>query len=82
MYGCLKYLSMRIYWSMAAKHDFNMERFFQALGDDTRLRLLNLMGDQEICVCYFVEILKIRIARRCSRAHAVEHGRSTGLRCR
>src|ERR1700677_1312090 len=36
---------------------FNMERFFQALGDNTRLRLLNLMGDQEICVCYFVEIL-------------------------
>src|ERR1700677_4419374 len=36
---------------------FNMERFFQALGDKTRLRLLNLMGDQELCVCYFVEIL-------------------------
>jgi len=34
-----------------------MELFFQALGDNTRLRLLNLMGDQEICVCYFVEIL-------------------------
>src|SRR6202050_5320303 len=43
---------------MAAKPKaFNMERFFQALGDSTRLRLLNLMGDQEICVCYFVEIL-------------------------
>jgi ArsR family transcriptional regulator len=35
-----------------------MERFFQALGDNTRLRLLNLMQDQEICVCYFVEILQ------------------------
>ena len=34
-----------------------MGRFYQALGDNTRLRLLNLMGDQEICVCYFVEIL-------------------------
>ena len=43
---------------MAAKSfQFNMERFFQALGDNTRLRLLNLMGDQEICVCYFVEVL-------------------------
>jgi ArsR family transcriptional regulator len=43
---------------MAAKQKvFNIERFFQALGDNTRLRLLNLMGDQEICVCYFVEIL-------------------------
>ncbi|MGO8717613.1 MAG: ArsR/SmtB family transcription factor [Acidobacteriaceae bacterium] len=40
-----------------AKSGFNAERFFQALGDNTRLRLLNLMGDQEICVCYLVEIL-------------------------
>ncbi len=39
------------------KANFNVERFFQALGDKTRLRLLNLMGDQEVCVCYFVEIL-------------------------
>jgi ArsR family transcriptional regulator len=37
--------------------EFNAERFFQALGDQTRLRLLNLMGEQEICVCYLVEIL-------------------------
>ena len=42
---------------MAAKLTFNVERFFQALGDNTRLRILNLIGDQEICVCYFVEIL-------------------------
>ena len=42
---------------MAAKRTFNVERVFQALGDYTRLRLLNLMGGQEICVCYFVEIL-------------------------
>jgi ArsR family transcriptional regulator, arsenate/arsenite/antimonite-responsive transcriptional repressor len=42
---------------MAAKQTFNIERFFQALGDNTRLRILNLIGDQEICVCYFVEIL-------------------------
>ncbi len=39
------------------KSEFNVERFFQALGDNTRLRLLNLMGEQEICVCYLVEIL-------------------------
>jgi ArsR family transcriptional regulator, arsenate/arsenite/antimonite-responsive transcriptional repressor len=39
------------------KQSFNVERFFQALGDKTRLRLLNLMGDQEVCVCYFVQIL-------------------------
>jgi ArsR family transcriptional regulator len=42
---------------MAAKAPFDLARFFQALGDKTRLRLLNLMGNREICVCYFVEIL-------------------------
>ena len=42
---------------MARSAPFDVERFFQALGDTTRLRLLNLMGEQEICVCYFVEIL-------------------------
>ena len=40
-----------------AKKGFDMERFFQALGDRTRLRLLNLIGDDEICVCFFVESL-------------------------
>jgi ArsR family transcriptional regulator len=42
---------------MAKRSNFDIERFFRALGDNTRLRLLNLMGDQEMCVCYFVEIL-------------------------
>jgi ArsR family transcriptional regulator len=42
---------------MTRQKVFDIERFFQALGDNMRLRLLNLMGDQEICVCYFVEIL-------------------------
>ena len=39
------------------QRDFDMARFFQALGDRTRLRLLNLMRGGEICVCYLVEIL-------------------------
>jgi ArsR family transcriptional regulator len=30
---------------------------FAALSDRTRLRLLNLMNEREVCVCYFVEIL-------------------------
>jgi ArsR family transcriptional regulator len=42
---------------MVKQATFDMERFYQALGDSTRLRLLNLMGDQELCVCYFVEVL-------------------------
>ena len=30
---------------------------FAALADRTRLRLLNLLGAGEVCVCYFVELL-------------------------
>jgi ArsR family transcriptional regulator len=37
---------------------FDREAFFSALADRTRLRLLNLMGSDEVCVCFFVEILK------------------------
>jgi ArsR family transcriptional regulator, arsenate/arsenite/antimonite-responsive transcriptional repressor len=37
---------------------FDRELFFRALADATRLRIINLIGDQEVCVCYFVEILK------------------------
>ena len=37
---------------------FDLARLFAALADRTRLRLLNLMNGREVCVCYFVEILK------------------------
>lgn len=37
---------------------FDPVRLFAALADRTRLRLLNLMDGREVCVCYFVEILK------------------------
>jgi len=36
----------------------SLARLFAALADPTRLRLLNLMEGREVCVCYFVEILK------------------------
>jgi ArsR family transcriptional regulator len=36
---------------------FDMELFFAALADRTRLRLINLMGADEVCVCFFVEVL-------------------------
>lgn len=38
---------------------FDIEVLLRALADRTRLRLLNLIGDKEVCVCFFVEILKI-----------------------
>jgi ArsR family transcriptional regulator, arsenate/arsenite/antimonite-responsive transcriptional repressor len=37
----------------------SLEKLFRVLADPTRLRLLNLIADQEICVCYLVEILGI-----------------------
>lgn len=58
------YLLRRIYSivlesaAMAKSSEFDMERFFIALSDRTRLRLLNLMGDDELCVCFFVEVLE------------------------
>src|SRR3982751_3720743 len=40
------------------KKSFDRELFFRALAERTRLRLLNLMGSDEVCVCFFVEIPK------------------------
>ncbi len=34
-----------------------MECLFTSLADRTRLRLLNLMAEREVCVCYFVGVL-------------------------
>lgn len=42
-----------------ANRKFDLEKFFVALSDRNRLRLINLMGDDEVCVCFFVEILKM-----------------------
>ena len=45
--------------AMARKEKpFDRELFFRAFADPTRLRLINLMGDEEVCVCFFVEVLK------------------------
>ena len=41
-----------------APGSFSLDLLFRALADPTRLRLLNLIADREICVCYFVEILR------------------------
>ena len=36
----------------------DLATLFAALADRTRLRLLNLMNGREVCVCYFVGILR------------------------
>jgi ArsR family transcriptional regulator len=42
-----------------ANKSFDLEKIFIAHSDRNRLRLINLMGDDEVCVCYFSEILKM-----------------------
>jgi ArsR family transcriptional regulator, arsenate/arsenite/antimonite-responsive transcriptional repressor len=39
------------------KKTLPLDLLFRVLADRTRLRLLNLIADKEICVCFFVEIL-------------------------
>ena len=40
------------------KKIYSIEMLFKALADRTRLKLINLMGDDEVCVCLFVAVLK------------------------
>ena len=42
---------------MSTNNGFDTELFFSALADKTRLRLLNLMRDGEVCVCFFAGTL-------------------------
>jgi len=37
----------------------NMESMLRALSERVRLRILNLIGDTELCVCFFVEALQL-----------------------
>jgi ArsR family transcriptional regulator len=36
-----------------------LDHLFRALSDPTRLRLINLIGGQELCVCYFVQVIDV-----------------------
>lgn len=40
------------------KRPYDIENLFKALADRTRLRLISLIGDSEVCVCFLVAILK------------------------
>ncbi len=47
-------MSRRILAGMARSAPrFDLARLFAALSDRTRLRLLKLMGESEVCVCFF-----------------------------
>ncbi len=43
---------------MGQEKPFDMDLFFAALADNTRRRLLNLIGEDEVCVCYLVEVIE------------------------
>ena len=55
-----RFISVKAYTSVMGRSakSFDLVRLFAALADPTRLRLLNLMDGREVCVCYFVEILR------------------------
>ena len=38
---------------------YSIEFLFKALADRTRLRIINLIGGDEICVCLLVEVLNV-----------------------
>ena len=40
------------------KKTYDLEFLFKALADRTRLRLVSLIGESEVCVCFLVAILK------------------------
>ena len=40
------------------KRTYDIEILFKALADRTRLRLISLIGESEVCVCFLVAILK------------------------
>ncbi len=42
---------------MGKEKSLDLELFFAALADNTRLRLLNLLRDGEVCVCFFAGTL-------------------------
>lgn len=48
----------KIFFMSKKSKQFDKEQFFRALADRTRLRLLNLLRTEEVCVCFFVETLK------------------------
>ncbi len=41
-----------------SRKTYDLEFLFKALADNTRLRLISLIGESEVCVCFLVAILK------------------------
>jgi ArsR family transcriptional regulator len=55
-------MSIHILWyslAMAKQVAVSPASLFRTLADPTRLRILRLIGESEVCVCYFVEALQL-----------------------
>jgi ArsR family transcriptional regulator, arsenate/arsenite/antimonite-responsive transcriptional repressor len=68
---------------MAQKSAISPPGLFRTLADPTRLRILHLIGESEVCVCYFVEALQIsqpKISRHLAylRRSGIVHARKDG----
>jgi len=49
-----------LYWTLLkSKQQPRLDHLFRALADSTRLRLMNLIAGQELCVCYFVQVIDV-----------------------
>jgi len=40
-----------------AKRSMPLDQLFRALADPTRLRIINLIAEEEVCVCYFTQAI-------------------------
>lgn len=70
-------------WGMAKPTPISPAGLFRTLADPTRLRILRLIGESEVCVCYFVEALQLsqpKISRHLAylRRSGIVHPRKDG----
>lgn len=68
---------------MAQRAPISPAGLFRTLADPTRLRILRLIRESEVCVCYFVEALQIsqpKISRHLAylRRSGIVHARKDG----
>ena len=70
-------------FGMAKRAPISPAGLFRTLADPTRLRILRLIGESEVCVCYFVEALQLsqpKISRHLAylRRSGIVHARKDG----
>jgi ArsR family transcriptional regulator, arsenate/arsenite/antimonite-responsive transcriptional repressor len=72
-----------LFFCMAKKTAISPVGLFRTLADPTRLRILRLIGESQVCVCYFVEALQLsqpKISRHLAylRRSGIVHARKDG----